>query len=146
MLVSRSSCRLCAARLLLAVATVTTTAMATGTATAASSSKPKPNFVIFFGDDWGWGDLGENFEAARGLTPNFDQLAQEGLRFTNFHVGASVCTPSRAALLTGRLGPRTGVVNNFGPESIGGLPLNETTIAEFLKKQAGYRTGMIGKW
>ena len=95
--------------------------------------------------DWGWGDLGENNEEVRGLTPNFDKLAQEGLRFTNFHVGASVCTPSRAALLTGRLGPRTGVINNFGPSSLYGLPRNETTIAEFLKKEGGYRTGMVGK-
>ena len=92
-----------------------------------------------------WGDLGENNEEVRGLTPNFDKLAQEGLRFTNFHVGASVCTPSRAALLTGRLGPRTGVINNFGPSSLYGLPRNETTIAEFLKKEGGYRTGMVGK-
>ena len=95
--------------------------------------------------DWGWGDLGENNEEVRGLTPNFDQLAQEGLRFTNFHVGASVCTPSRAALLTGRLAPRTGVRGNFGPSSLYGLPLNETTIAEFLKREGGYRTGMVGK-
>ena len=94
--------------------------------------------------DWGWGDLGENWEPSRGLTPNLDQLAREGLRFTNFHVGASVCTPSRAALLTGRMGPRTGVVTNFGPSSAYGLPLNETTIAEFLKRAGGYRTGMIG--
>jgi arylsulfatase A-like enzyme len=104
----------------------------------------KPNFVIFFGDDWGWGDLGENNEEVRGLTPNLDQLAREGLRCTNFHVGASVCTPSRAALLTGRIGPRTGVTKNFGPSSSFGLPLTERTIAEVLK-DGGWRTGMVGK-
>lgn len=70
---------------------------------------------------------------ALGLTPNLDKLAEAGVRFTDFHAGASVCTPSRAALLTGRLGVRTGVTRNFGPSSTGGLPLNETTIAEMLK-------------
>ena len=65
-------------------------------------------------------------------------------RLTDFHAGASICTPSRAALLTGRLGLRTGVINNFVPRSLAGLPLNETTIAEVLHKN-GYNTGMIGK-
>ena len=98
------------------------------------------------GDDWGWGDLGANWAPtnALGLTPNLDKLADGGLRFVDFHAGASVCTPSRAALLTGRLGLRTGVTSNFGPSSTGGLPLNETTIAELLKPM-GYKTGMIGK-
>lgn len=104
-----------------------------------------PNFVVFFVDDWGWGDLGENDAGAKGLTPTFDELARGGLRFTDFHAGASVCGPSRAAILTGRLGLRTGMTSNFGPSSKGGLPLNETTIAEILKRD-GYRTGMIGKW
>lgn len=103
-----------------------------------------PNFVIFFGDDWAYGDLGTNNPEAKGLTPNLDQLSREGLRCTNFHVGASVCAPSRAALLTGRLGLRTGVFDNFVPSSAYGLPKNETTIAELLKR-SGYRTGMIGK-
>eukprot|EP01051_Picozoa_sp_SAG22_P009090 SAG22_NODE_732_length_7583_cov_3.250134_2_plen_184_part_00 len=96
--------------------------------------------------DWGWGDLGANWPPSKALnlTPNLDELAGGGLRFTDFHTGASVCTPARAALLTGRLGLRTGIVSNFGPSSIGGLPLNETTIAEMLKP-AGYRTGMVGK-
>ena len=56
------------------------------------------------------------------------------MRFTDFHVGASVCTPSRAALLTGRLGLRTGIVHNFGPASRGGLPVQEITLAAHLKK------------
>jgi arylsulfatase G len=66
-------------------------------------------------------------------------------RLTDFHAGASVCTPSRAALLTGRLGLRTGLTRNFGPDSLGGIPTNETTIAEILSS-AGYRTAMLGKW
>jgi arylsulfatase G len=66
-------------------------------------------------------------------------------RLTDFHAGASICTPSRAALLTGRLGLRTGLTKNFGPDSLGGIPTNETTIAEILSS-AGYRTAMLGKW
>ncbi|XP_063222462.1 arylsulfatase G-like isoform X2 [Bacillus rossius redtenbacheri] len=64
---------------------------------------------------------------------------------TDFHAGASVCSPSRAALLTGRLGLRTGVVRNFVPESVGGIPTSETTLGEVLQG-AGYRTAMLGKW
>ncbi|XP_062507796.1 arylsulfatase G-like [Corticium candelabrum] len=78
-------------------------------------------------------------------TPHIDSLARNGLRLTDFHVGASVCTPSRAALLTGRLGLRTGVVRNFDVKAEFGLPRNETTIAEMLKA-VNYSTGMIGKW
>ena len=98
------------------------------------------NVIIFFGDDWGFGDIGANWAPTKGLTPHLDQLAAEGKRFTDFHVGASVCTPSRAALITGRLGLRTGTVSNFGPSSLYGLPLTEITLAEFLKS-GGYRTG-----
>lgn len=103
----------------------------------------KPNFVIMFADDTGWGDVGANWPSNKN-TPNLDKLAEQGMRLTDFHSGASVCTPSRAALLTGRLGKRTGVTHNFSPPSVGGLPLNETTIAEHLKKN-GYMTGMIGE-
>ena len=102
----------------------------------------RPNFVLMFADDFGWGDVGANWAETK-ETPNIDRLAASGIRFTDFHAGASVCTPSRAALLTGRLGLRTGVVQNFGVLSQYGLPLNETTLAEMLKA-TGYSTGMIG--
>ena len=108
------------------------------------AAKP-PNVALLFVDDWGWGDMGANWAAAKGMTPNLDEMAGEGIRFTDFHVGASVCSVSRAALLTGRLGVRTGVVSNFHVDSQFGLPQTEQTIAELLKP-AGYRTGIIGKW
>jgi arylsulfatase G len=114
-------------------------------AAAVADAAPKPNFLILFADDWGYGDLGANWPAAAGMTPHMDQLAAEGIRFTDFHVGASVCTVSRAALLTGRLGVRTGVVENFHIDSTAGLPRTEKTISELLK-QASYRTAAVGKW
>eukprot|EP01050_Picozoa_sp_SAG11_P023533 SAG11_NODE_4754_length_1779_cov_1.598214_2_plen_153_part_00 len=122
---------------------------------ASAPAAAKTNFVILFGDDWGYGDVGFNWVGDTSkwdpkfpkptFTPNLDKLAASGIRFTDFHVGASVCTPSRAALLTGRLGLRTGVTHNFAPSSMHGLPPAEITLATHLK-QAGYRTSMIGKW
>lgn len=78
-------------------------------------------------------------------TPNLDRLAAEGIRFTSGYAAASVCTPSRVGLLTGRYAKRAGLPNNLGPESTGGLPLTEITIAQQLKSQ-GYKTAAIGKW
>ena len=105
----------------------------------------RPNVVLMNVDDTGWGDYGFNNPAKSRDTPHLDALRAEGMRFTDLHAGASVCTPSRAALLTGRIGLRTGVVGNFMPYSVGGLPSSETTIATLLRR-AGYATGMAGKW
>ncbi|XP_066188477.1 arylsulfatase G [Sylvia atricapilla] len=104
----------------------------------------QPNFIVILADDVGWGDLGANWAETK-ETPHLDQLAAEGTRFVDFHSAASTCSPSRASLLTGRLGLRNGVTHNFAISSLGGLPLNETTLAEVLRG-AGYSTGAIGKW
>uniref|UniRef100_A0A8C5QLK3 Arylsulfatase G n=1 Tax=Leptobrachium leishanense TaxID=445787 RepID=A0A8C5QLK3_9ANUR len=110
-----------------------------------SLDSKKPNFIVILADDIGWGDLGANWPEPATNTPYLDKMASEGLRFVDFHSAASTCSPSRASLLTGRLGIRNGVTHNFAVTSIGGLPLNETTLADVLK-QSGYRTGLIGKW
>jgi len=106
------------------------------------------NFVILFADDLGYGDLGV-YGHPTIRTPRLDKMAGEGQKWTNFYVGASVCTPSRAALLTGRLPVRNGMTSRINrvlfPDSDNGLPAEEITLAEQLKK-AGYATACVGKW
>lgn len=108
------------------------------------SSPPPLNFVLLFADDLGFGDLG-CFGHPSSLTPNLDRMAAAGLRFTDFYCSSAACSPSRASLLTGRYQTRSGIHGVFHPDSIGGLPLNETTIAEMLKP-LGYATAAMGKW
>ncbi|AZQ59310.1 arylsulfatase [Maribacter sp. MJ134] len=107
-----------------------------------------PNFIIIFADDLGYGDIGV-FGNPSIKTPNLDAMAFEGQKWTNFYAAASVCTPSRAGLLTGRLPVRSGMASNgrrvLFPNSKNGLPASEITLAEQLKK-AGYTTAAIGKW
>ena len=104
--------------------------------------------ILIFADDLGYGDLG-SYGHPTIRTPNLDQMAAEGIRFTQFYTGASVCTPSRAALLTGRLPVRYGCAAKqwrvFFPFSLGGLPETEITLAESLR-EAGYKTAIFGKW
>ena len=115
-----------------------------------------PNLVLILTDDQGYNDIGcyftapdETYAAIR--TPRLDQMAAEGVRLSQFYVAASVCTPSRAALLTGCYPPRVGFGHKEGglgvlhPRSVGGLSPDEVTLAEVLK-QAGYATACIGKW
>ncbi|XP_068170135.1 arylsulfatase A-like [Antennarius striatus] len=113
--------------------------------TAWTCSASPPNFVLLFADDLGFGDLG-SYGHPSSLTPNLDRLAAGGLRFTDFYCSSPVCSPSRASLLTGRYQTRSGIYPGvLYPSSIGGLPLNETTIAEVLKP-LGYATAVVGKW
>lgn len=102
-----------------------------------------PNIVLLLCDDLGYGDLGVYGSKIR--TPNFDRLAAEGVRFTNFCSADPVCSPSRAALLTGRYPTRVGVPTVLFPKDAGGLNLDETTLADALKAR-GYKTMCIGKW
>ncbi|WP_416866566.1 MAG: sulfatase [Imperialibacter sp.] len=107
-----------------------------------------PNFVVIFADDMGYGDLGV-YGHPTIKTPNLDKMAYEGQKWTNFYVAANVCTPSRACLLTGRYAVRNGMTSNkrwvLFPDSDGGLPQTEITIAKALKG-AGYATAAVGKW
>jgi len=104
----------------------------------------KTNFIIIFTDDHGYQDIGcfgaEGFE-----TPNLDRMAKEGARFTDFYCGAPICSPSRAALLTGCYPPRVSITRVLFPEDKFGLNPDEISIAEVLK-QKDYATACIGKW
>ncbi len=120
--------------------------LAVATATALplhAAASRKPNIVFILCDDLGFGDLGVYGSKIR--TPNFDRLAAEGVRFTNFSSADPVCSPSRAALLTGRYPTRVGVPTVFMPKDEGGMNLDETTLADVLKAE-GYKTTCIGKW
>ena len=114
-----------------------------------SAHAAPPNIVIILADDMGYGDL-SCYGHPSIRTPNLDRMAAEGMRFTDFYVVSSVCTPSRAALLTGRLPVRSGMAGSsensvLMANSTGGLPTNEVTIAAALKSK-GYATACIGKW
>lgn len=113
-----------------------------------AKASPPPNFIVILADDLGYGDLGcYGHPSIR--TPHLDRMASEGMKFTDFYAAAPVCTPSRAALLTGRLPIRSGMCSDtrrvLFPNSTGGLPSDEITIAEALKTK-GYATACIGKW
>lgn len=115
---------------------------------ACTQAHAEPNVVIIFADDLGYGDLGV-YGHPTIRTPNLDRMAAEGIKFTQFYAAAPLCTPSRAALLTGRLPIRSGMASDVNgvlfPDSVNGLPEREITIAEALK-QRGYATAAIGKW
>ncbi|MES2722271.1 MAG: sulfatase [Pseudomonadota bacterium] len=104
----------------------------------------QPNFIVILADDLGYGDLGcDGGTIIR--TPNLDQMASEGVRFTDFYASANVCTPSRAGLLTGRYAIRSGLAHEvIQPADTTGLPLTEITIAKALGH--AYATALIGKW
>ena len=108
----------------------------------------RPNFVIILAEDLGYGDVG-CYGSSRNKTPHIDRLAAGGMRFTDFHANGPMCSPTRAALLTGcyqqRFGKRFDGALGPGTSPDNGLPPEVVTIAEVLH-QAGYATGMFGKW
>jgi len=118
------------------------------TSSAQPSRTDRPNIVVIFADDMGYGDIGV-YGNPTIQTPHLDRMAAEGMKFTQFYSAASVCTPSRAALLTGRLPVRSGMASDkrrvLFPDSKYGLPHEEVTMAEVLKEQ-GYATAAVGKW
>lgn len=119
------------------------------------TAAPKPNIVFIFIDDMGWGDLacyGNDFID----TPHIDQLAKEGMRFTDFYASGAVCSPTRCAVQSGQNQARTGITAHIPghwrpfervitPHTTMALPLDTITVAESLQA-AGYRTGYVGKW
>ncbi|XP_038182131.1 arylsulfatase L [Arvicola amphibius] len=113
-------------------------------------SQSRPNFLLLLADDLGIGDLG-CYGNSTIRTPNIDRLAEGGVRLTQHLAAEAVCTPSRAAFLTGRYPIRTGMTSGNGHRVLqwaagaGGLPAEEITFAKILKDQ-GYVTGLIGKW
>ncbi|TLX73294.1 sulfatase [Labilibacter sediminis] len=112
--------------------------------TAHNSSEPqKPNIIVFFADDMAYADL-SCYGNPNIRTPHIDKLAEEGLKLTSFYVAGPVCTPSRAALMSGRYPIHT-LPGNLGPNSKNGFPSEELIIPEVLKT-AGYKSMAIGKW
>ncbi len=136
-----------ASRSLLWSGTVVSVIGATFPAAALAADRP-PNFVIIFADDLGYGDLG-CYGHPTIRTPNLDRMADEGMRFTQFYSAGEVCTPSRAALMTGRLPIRNGMCSDtrrvLYSSSAGGILDSEVTLAEALKSK-GYATMCVGKW
>ncbi|HWV32367.1 MAG TPA: sulfatase, partial [Dyadobacter sp.] len=109
-----------------------------------TQAQRKPNIVVILADDLGYGDIG-TFGATDIRTPNIDGLAANGIKLTSFYSTSPVCSPTRAALITGRYPRRLGIDHVFFPESFTGIPSDEVTIAEALKGN-GYRTAIFGKW
>ncbi|XP_011543823.1 arylsulfatase L isoform X5 [Homo sapiens] len=112
-------------------------------------SASRPNILLLMADDLGIGDIG-CYGNNTMRTPNIDRLAEDGVKLTQHISAASLCTPSRAAFLTGRYPVRSGMVSSIGYRVLqwtgasGGLPTNETTFAKILKEK-GYATGLIGR-
>lgn len=116
-------------------------------AATAFAAEAKPNFLIIFADDLGYGDV-STYHASDCHTPNIDKLAADGMLFPNMRANCTVCSPSRAALLTGRYPDRVGVpgvIRTNPDDSWGYLAPGIPTIGNELKK-AGYHTAVIGKW
>jgi arylsulfatase A len=109
------------------------------------AAAPPPNVILINCDDLGYGDLG-CYGAKDIRTPHLDRMAREGTRFTDFSVTSALCTPSRAALMSGKYPGRVGLATGvLRPDATAGLASSETTLAEVVKP-LGYATACIGKW
>lgn len=115
-----------------------------GLVARADDAPRPPNVVVIFADDLGYGDLG-CYGAKGYATPHLNRLAAEGMRFTDFHVPAAVCSASRAALLTGCYPQRVSILGALGPGSKVGIHPDELLLSEALKARA-YATSVYGKW
>jgi arylsulfatase A len=108
------------------------------------TSAQRPNIIFILADDLGWAELG-CYGNTFNETPNLDKLARRGTRFTDAYASAPVCSPYRAALMTGQYPARVGITDYLRPNDPNHLSTDHITIAEMLKR-AGYTTGIIGKW
>src|SRR5437764_693675 len=122
---------------------IKTAAAASLSLSARAGSSSPPNIVVILADDLGYGDL--SCYGSSIATPNIDQMAAEGTRFTQFNCASPVCSPSRAAWLTGRYPTRMGLPRVLDTTDTYGIPSTETTLAQMLKT-SGYSTACIGKW
>ncbi|MEK9610006.1 MAG: sulfatase-like hydrolase/transferase, partial [Flavobacteriaceae bacterium] len=104
----------------------------------------RPNILLIVADDMGYGDLGI-FSEGRVKTPNLDRLVSEGVTMQQHYTASPICSPARAALLTGRYPQRTGSLGQYYLFGLDRIALRETTIADTFKS-SGYRTGLVGKW
>jgi len=111
---------------------------------ADAATDRSPNVIVVFMDDMGYADIGP-FGAKAYPTPNFDRMAKEGRKFTDFYVTQAVCSASRAGLLTGCYNVRVGILGALGPRNTHGINASEVTLAEICK-QKGYATACFGKW
>ncbi len=109
---------------------------------ALGSTQPGPNIVLILADDLGWNDVG--YHGSEISTPNIDALAAQGVVLNQFH-SQPTCTPTRAALMTGKSPQRMGIYRQFAKISTEGLPVGEKTLADHLRA-AGYQTWLTGKW
>ena len=113
-------------------------------AAPAAQSPSRSNIVMVIMDDLGYGDLG-SYGAPDAKTPNIDRLAREGVKFTDFYANHANCSPTRTAFITGRYQQRYGIESPLAPNDRRHLPPSETSLPRLLKN-AGYATGLFGKW